>query len=482
MTTPLRSKLPLSVTLPLFVAIAMFVVAVGTTQIGVMVLRSSNETGLRDQALVFLDAVAGHIAAEIKEKDAEETVGAQLAASLTFRTALLEQGMAARWTDRTGTIRTAVLTETDADLLNQALSEAQTLGPEGVSLTSVPDRPVLLIARSYPLEDRRLYLAATFDTTPLEDAASMVTSVALGIDILVAIIAALATYAVTHRALMPLDRFIERLADQETDAAGAARWRRGDELRQLEAALALREQSEAQRVSMLEQMAQQERDGLLARMAASIAHEVRNPLAGLKNGISTLRRFGEREEVRKETLDFLENGLDSIGRVVDVTLSTYRRRSGAKLLSARDIQDLELLIAPEARRAGALLAWELDETAEVMTDADALRQILINLMLNAVRASPPGGTVTVGLSQDEAAHTVVLRVSDEGPGMPPELVAAIISGQVDDVPVERSIGIWVVSNLVARIGADLSIRSKEGAGTTVQLTLTSEPENGSAAK
>ena len=233
---------------------------------------------------------------------------------------------------------------------------------------------------------------------------------------------------------------------------------------------------------MLEQMAQQERDGLLARMAASIAHEVRNPLAGLKNGISTLRRFGEREEVRKETLDFLENGLDSIGRVVDVTLSTYRRRSGAKLLSARDIQDLELLIAPEARRAGAILAWELDETAEVMTDADALRQILINLMLNAVRASPPGGTVTVGLSQDEAAHTVALRVSDEGPGMPPELVAAIISGQVDDVPVERSIGIWVVSNLVARIGADLSIRSKEGAGTTVQLTLTSEAENGSKAR
>ncbi|WP_430511323.1 sensor histidine kinase [Pannonibacter phragmitetus] len=186
--------------------------------------------------------------------------------------------------------------------------------------------------------------------------------------------------------------------------------------------------------------------------------------------------------MRKETLDFLENGLDSIGRVVDVTLSTYRRRSGAKLLSMRDIRDLELLIAPEARRAGVILAWELDETAQVMTDADALRQILINLMLNAVRASPPGGTVTVGLSQDEAMRTVVLKVSDEGPGMPPELVAAIISGQVDDVPVERSIGIWVVSNLVARIGADLSIRSKEGEGTTVQLTLGSEPENGSAAR
>ncbi len=102
--------------------------------------------------------------------------------------------------------------------------------------------------------------------------------------------------------------------------------------------------------------------------------------------------------------------------------------------------------------------------------------------MKSTTVEPPGGTVTVGLSQDEAAHTVVLRVSDEGPGMPPELVAAIISGQVDDVPVERSIGIWVVSNLVARIGADLSIRSKEGAGTTVQLTLTSEAEKGSKAR
>ncbi|MEH0070033.1 ATP-binding protein [Pannonibacter sp. Pt2-lr] len=75
-----------------------------------------------------------------------------------------------------------------------------------------------------------------------------------------------------------------------------------------------------------------------------------------------------------------------------------------------------------------------------------------------------------------------MKVSDEGPGMPPELVAAIISGQVDEVPVERSIGIWVVSSLVARIGADLSIRSKEGAGTTVQLTLPPRAENGSAAR
>jgi chemotaxis protein histidine kinase CheA len=57
--------------------------------------------------------------------------------------------------------------------------------------------------------------------------------------------------------------------------------------------------------------------------------------------------------------------------------------------------------------------------------------------------------------------------------MPPEVVAAIVSGQVDDVPVERSIGLWVVATLVQRIGANLSIRSEDGRGTTVTLTLPS---------
>ncbi|MDM7979104.1 MAG: HAMP domain-containing sensor histidine kinase [Rhizobium sp.] len=471
-----RPKLPLSVALPLFVAVAMFLVAVGTTQIGIMALRSSNETGLRDQALVFLDAVAGNIAAEIREADARQSVQRTLAASLEFRTALLEESIAARWTDTSGETITVALAESDGDLLDQALNEAQANSPGDVSPRLVPDRSVLLVARSYGMAEGRLYLAATFDTQPLEAATDAASNAAIGIDILVAIIAAAAAYVVTRRSLKPLDQFIDRLADPEGSSTNGADWRRGNELRQLEAALAMREQSEAQRVTILEQMAQQERDGLLARMAASIAHEVRNPLAGLKNGISTLKRFGDREDVRKETLTFLENGLDSIGRVVDVTLSTYRRRSGSRMITAQDIRDLEILIAPEAGRAGVGLAWMFEEPTEFRVDVDALRQILINLMLNAVRASPPGSTVTVSLTRKDA-QTVVLSVADEGPGMPPEIVAAMISGRVNDIPVERSIGIWIVASLVERIGADLSIRS-DNTGTNVQLTLATALQGG----
>lgn len=471
MSSHLRTRLPLSVALPLFVAIAMFVVAVGTTQLGMMALRSANETGLRDQALVFLDAVAGNVAVEVARADAPDAVRERLAASLNFRTALLEQAMAAEWTDSQGVKRTAVIADSDADLLEEGLAEVQNAPSGQVYDTAVPDRSLLLVARSYAMGEFNLYLAATFDMRPLEEAASVASNIAIGVDVLVAILAAILAYLVTRRALKPLDRFIDRLADEGADEIVEADWRRGDELRRLEAALSIREKFEAQRVAMMEKLAQQERDGLLARMAASIAHEVRNPLAGLKNGVSTLKRFGDREEVRRETLEFLENGLDSIGRVVDVTLSTYRRRSGERVIGAREVRDLELLVGPEAKRAAVKLVFELDERARLFVDADALRQILLNLILNAVRASSEGQQVTVGLAQSADHGHVVLTVADQGPGMPPELVAAIVSGRADDIPVERSIGIWMVANLVETIGADLSIRSAEGAGTTIQLTL-----------
>lgn len=464
-----RFRLPLTVALPLVVSFAMFVVAVGSTQIGVEVLRRSSEQVLQNQAYVFLDAVAGGIAVTIPE--GRERVESQIASALTFRSALLEESIAVRWRDDAGEEHTTFIgdrgsAELDA-LLDRAFGQ-----PAGLNeLVYDADSQTVKVVRTYASEDDAFAVSAVFDARSVAETQRTASFAAIAIDVAVALIAAFITFFITRRMLAPLERFIFRLAPVG-GGSDSGPLRHGPEFRRLEHALQLREQSEAAKASSATRLAQQERDSLLAKLAASIAHEVRNPLAGLKNGLSTFKRYGSDEAVRAQTIALFEQGLDAIERVVDVTLSTYRRRSGARVLSGRDISDLDLLVGSEARRVKVVLDWQVDPNAKVVTDADALRQILINLILNAIRATPPGGAVTVTLNRsDDAAYPASVTVADTGSGMPAEMVASLVTGKVDALPQERSLGIWMVANLVDQIGARLSVASEEGCGTAVTINL-----------
>lgn len=126
----------------------------------------------------------------------------------------------------------------------------------------------------------------------------------------------------------------------------------------------------------------------------------------------------------------------------------------------------------EAKGSNVDLRWEVDPDIQIVTEADALRQILINLLLNAIRAVPEQGVVTVSLAiNEDTPRTASVTVADTGKGMPADMIASLVSGKVDALPQERSLGIWMVSNLVDQIGARLSVSSEEGQGTAVTIIL-----------
>lgn len=462
-----RFRLPLTLALPLVVSCVMFIVAVGTTQMGVELLRRSSEQVLHNQAFVFLDAVAGGIAATIPQ--GPDAVERQIGSALSFQTALSEEAIAVRWGN--GTEQTIFMGNRGENVLREMLDRTFGQVP-GLTETVYDDRAeTIKVVRTYAGAQGPFAIGAAFDARSVTETQRAASVAAIGIDIAVALLAALASFFLTRAMLKPLERFIFRLAAEDGDDE-RRQLRSGPELRRLEHALMLRERSEAERAQSASRMAQQERDSLLAKLAASIAHEVRNPLAGLKNGVSTLKRYGEDEKVRQQTIALFDQGLNAIERVVDVTLSTYRRRSGAKILSGQDICDLELLVGSEARRAQINLVWEVDPNARVLTDADALRQILINLLLNAIRETPAKGKVTVSLhAPAEGTGPASVTVADTGRGMPADLIASLVTGKVDELPQERSLGIWMVSNLVDQIGARLSISSQQGQGTAVTITM-----------
>lgn len=472
----LTRRLSLSTLLPAAIALAMFVMAFGSTQIGVHILRTSEREALRDQALVYLDAVAGAIAGALPGEP--EDVAEAAAQLLVYRTALLEEAMAVRWTDTVGTVQTVVIGDTDESVLRANLDLVTDAG-EGVTHVVFNRREVQAEAtRTYDGPAGPFAITATFDARAVFDGLRRTELAALGIDIAIAIFAALTTYALTRRSLRPLEGFIARLADERAERLpdDAPARVRGSELTRLEAALALREQSEAARRQALSVAAERERDAVLARLAATLAHEVRNPLAGLINALSTLRRYGEDPAVRERNIDLLARGLDSIGSIVDVTLAAYRQRSGRRRLTGREIRELDLLVAAQARHAEVAIAWEVDDRDTIDTDADGLRQILLNLLLNAIRATPRGTTVTVSLTVSPQSGRSYIAVRDEGEGMSPAQIAALTGRVTEAIEHERSIGVWLVANLVERIGAELSVESIPERGTAVTVIIPSGAE------
>lgn len=220
-----------------------------------------------------------------------------------------------------------------------------------------------------------------------------------------------------------------------------------------------------ERENLLAHMAEQQRQADLGRLTATIAHEVRNPLGGMRTAISTLRRFGDRQQAREEAVDFLDRGITTLENVVNATLETYRSRPEWRALSRQDFEDLRLLVDADARSRDITVKVELDVPDIIAVAALDVRQALLNLLLNAVRASAKGATVVLAAAIEE--EELVLKVQDQGFGMDPGMVRAMEEGAA--VKDGEGLGVSVVIRLVERLHGRIAIESDRVAGTTITL-------------
>lgn len=93
----------------------------------------------------------------------------------------------------------------------------------------------------------------------------------------------------------------------------------------------------------------------------------------------------------------------------------------------------------------------------------------MNLLLNACKASPPGGTITLEVTG--GSEGTRLSVTDMGPGLPAEILSFLKAARPGELPPSRELGIWIVSSLADDMGARLNVESCAGEGTTVTVIL-----------
>ena len=222
---------------------------------------------------------------------------------------------------------------------------------------------------------------------------------------------------------------------------------------------------------LLTHMAEQEREAVLGRLAATIAHEVRNPLTGVLTAMETLRKFGDQPQARADALDFMERGLRALADVADATLATRRPSRDARVFGPQDLQDIRRLVEPQARRAGVSLAMEAGLQAPVPVAGHELRQVLLNLLLNAVKASRPGGCITLRCGL--ADNRLKLEVQDQGPGLPDNLADHLEAGT--EPSGEAGLGVAVVVRLVQQLQGQVSVDAHPERGTHIVLELPLTP-------
>jgi PAS domain S-box-containing protein len=169
-----------------------------------------------------------------------------------------------------------------------------------------------------------------------------------------------------------------------------------------------------------------ELDNLREDLTAMIYHDLRSPLANIVSSLDVL--FSMVPEEDKDTvqaiLKIAENSTDRIQRLVSSLLDVNRLESGQPVADQKVVNTIALVqqavhdVEPVARGRRQTVSANLrSELPPIWVDEDMARRVLINLMENAVKYTPPGGQVEIGADQED--HWVHLRVKDNGPGIPP---------------------------------------------------------------
>ncbi len=233
-------------------------------------------------------------------------------------------------------------------------------------------------------------------------------------------------------------------------------------------AVAARRWSRAERQHR-EAAARAARGDAISRMAATVAHEIRNPL-GIIRGAVELVREGSGEQLRTRDRERLQDVLGEVERLRRLT-EDFLDLSADRALQ-ESMVDLGDIAAEAANGSAALhpgmeVRVALASAAPVLADPGRLRQVLANLLANAAQA----GARTVEIDGEATGAHVRLTVRDDGPGIAPEVQDRLFDAFATGRDGGTGLGLAVSRRIVERHGGSLALVSAEGRGATFELRL-----------
>jgi len=227
------------------------------------------------------------------------------------------------------------------------------------------------------------------------------------------------------------------------------------------------------------EIARNQRLVTVGRLAAGVAHEIRNPLSSIKGFATYFRERYRANEQDAQTASILIQEVDRLNRVVGQLLEFSRPVSilPRPVRLDRLIADSVKLVESQARAKGVTVAVRhLADMPEVRLDADRLSQVLLNLLLNGIEAMGRSGVLTVEVRETANARRLEIRVSDTGIGIRPEDLAHIFEPYFTTKPSGTGLGLAIAHNIIETMGGEITVQSAPGAGATFILKIPVQSE------
>jgi len=229
-----------------------------------------------------------------------------------------------------------------------------------------------------------------------------------------------------------------------------------------------------EQVLLERRMARAEQLALIGEMAAGLAHEVKNPLAGMKGALEILLEDLPEGDPHRSVLRHVLEEIQRINRIITDLLDYARPRPPSHVQT--DVNRLveHVVSATRVQLVNSHVTVEFQPAPElpsIIADPDELQKVVLNLLLNAIQAVHEHGHIVVRTSYDPQERAIKLSVTDDGEGIPPENLDKIFRPFFTTKKRGTGLGLATCQRIVSGYGGTITVTSEVGKGSTFTVTL-----------
>ena len=222
----------------------------------------------------------------------------------------------------------------------------------------------------------------------------------------------------------------------------------------------------------VDQLLLADRHASLGQMSAAIVHEIRNPLGAIRGAAEAIESIVPREHEKAEFLTIIKREVERLNGLVTDFLNFARPRSPELLPTPPHeiVESVVKLANKQAEQARVKIVVDVaDSLPFVLMDAEKMKQVLLNLILNAIEAMPEGGRLTISAKQQ--AEELSLAVRDTGKGIDPAVREKLFSPFVTTKTRGTGLGLAIAHRLVEQHGGQIEAANVENGGALIHIRL-----------